>query len=72
MAEDIYKVSVRINGKNQDIDINEFNKKGHNGYAKEYPDAVIRMRNKDNEDFAIPLSDFVPMLHGRRFLSQNR
>lgn len=58
MAEDIYKVSVRINGKNQDIDINEFNKKGHNGYAKEYPDAVIRMRNKDNEDFAIPLSEY--------------
>ena len=55
MAEDIYKVSVRINGKNQDIELNEFNKKGHNGYAKEYPDAVIRMRNKDNEDFAIPL-----------------
>ena len=54
----IYKYEITVDGQTHQVSKNNIDKYGIEKYAEDYPGATIRMRDKDNNDYDIPLSDY--------------
>lgn len=53
------RIHVMIDGKQQDLSLEKWNKNGGAAsFAKEFPNAEIRMRDSDGQDYSVPVSQF--------------
>ena len=54
----IKKYMLHVDGKDHQVSVDNIDKYGIESYAKNYPGATIRMRDDQNGDYDIPLSDY--------------
>ena len=50
------KYYITTGGSTYEVDVDDVDKNGWDGYAADFPDATVRMRDKDGADYDIPVS----------------
>ena len=53
------RIHVMIDGEQQDLSLDKWNKNGGaTSFAKEFPNAEVRMRDNAGQDYSVPISQF--------------
>ena len=52
------KYILNVDGKEQPVSVDNIKRYGIDRYAQDYPDATIRMRDENNDDYDIPISQY--------------